>query len=345
MSRFLAEGIIIPGISCCGCAILILLAYFLDLLLGDPRWLPHPVVFIGKVISILEDMLRRCISSARGERLAGTLLTAIVVGAVFLLSRVIIFRFFAWQVYWGCLASVYLLYTTFSLRSLEEHVLAIEFPLEKGDLPGARRALSLIVGRDTEHLTEEEISRAALESLAENTGDGIIAPLFYAFLGGVPLAMAYKAVNTLDSMLGYRNERYFYFGWAAAKFDDLVNLIPARLTALFFLVAALVGGEISPLQAGKLCAKILREGKKHLSPNSGYPEAAAAILLGVQFGGRSFYGGISSERPLINARGRRTSGEDLGSLRVLVKRTALVALLTGVAINLLAGVFYRYILS
>lgn len=322
-----------PGVSCCGCAILILLSYLLDLLLGDPRWLPHPVVLIGKIISILEKILRKFFDGARGERWAGILLTGVVVGVVFYFSREIIFWFYAWQYYWGCLVSVYLLYAAFSLRSLEEHILAIEFPLKKGDLPGARRALSLIVGRDTEHLTKEEISRAALESLAENTGDGVIAPLFYAFLGGAPLAMAYKAINTLDSMLGYRNERYFYFGWAAAKLDDLVNLIPARLTALFFLIAALIGGEVSSLQAGKLCANILREGKKHLSPNSGYPEAAAAILLGVQLGGKSFYGGIPSERPLINARGRSPSGGDLKRLRVLVKRTAFLALMAGLVIS------------
>ena len=237
---------------------------------------------------------------------------------------------------------VYLLYTTFSLRSLEEHILAIELPLKKGDLPRARRALSLIVGRDTEHLTEAEISRAALESLAENAGDGVIAPLFYAFLGGPPLAMAYKAINTLDSMLGYRNERYFYFGWAAAKLDDLANLIPARLTAIFFLAAALAGGKLSPLQIREYCTTLLREGKKHLSPNSGYPEAAAALLLDVQLGGRSVYSGVPSDRPVINALGRRPSHGDLEPLRALVKGAALLALMTGVVLYVLAGCFFRY---
>ena len=317
--------------------ILILFAFCLDLLLGDPRWLPHPVVFTGKIITLLEKMLRKCFKSARGERLAGTLLTGFVVSAVFFFSREIIFQFSACQTFLGWLVSLYLLYTSFSLRSLEEHILAIERPLKKGDLPAARRALSFIVGRDTEFLAEEGISRATLESLAESTGDGVIAPLFYAFLGGPPLVLAYKAINTLDSMLGYRNKKYFYFGWAAARLDDLANLIPARLAAFFFLIAALTGGRLSSLQVWEYYVNILREGRKHLSPNSGYPEAAAAILLGVRLGGRSNYGGVPSERPLINAPGRCPSSKDLEPLRILVKRVALLALLAGVVLHVFAG--------
>lgn len=335
-----ADGLAYFGVFSCGWAAFILSAYCLDLVLGDPRRLPHPIVFIGKAISFLERALRRGFKSAGGERLAGALLTGIIVGTVYLLSRGIIILLSAWHSYWGYLASIYLLYTAFSLRSLEEHILAIELPLKKGDLPGARRALSLIVGRDTEHLTETEISRAALESLAESTGDGVVAPLFYAFLGGPPLAMAYKAINTLDSMLGYRNARYFYFGWAAARLDDLANLVPARLTALFFLIAAWVGGMFPSLQVGKLCANILREGREHLSPNSGYPEATAALLLGVQLGGRSVYGGVPSDRPLINARGRSPSRNDLEPLRVLVKKTAFLAVAVGVILSFFAGIFF-----
>ncbi|MGI6308063.1 MAG: adenosylcobinamide-phosphate synthase CbiB [Dethiobacteria bacterium] len=320
-------------------AVLILLAYCLDLALGDPRRLPHPVVLMGRFISFLERRLRVWCKGAFLERTAGIFLVSVVVGAVFFLSREIISRLGAWNAYWGYLVAVYLFYTTFSLRSLEEHILAVELPLKKGDLPKARRALAMIVGRDTEHLTESEISRAALESLAENTSDGVIAPLFFAFIGGAPLAMAYKAVNTLDSMLGYRNDRYFYFGWAAARLDDLVNLVPARLTSLFILAAALIGGKLSPLRVREYCGTLLREGKKHLSPNSGYPEAAAALLLHVRLGGKSFYQGVSSDRPVINAPGRRSSGGDLETLRILVKGAAVLALITGMGLCFLASIF------
>lgn len=318
---------------------LIILAFALDLGLGDPRRIPHPVVLIGRLITFLEKNLRRCCKGARSKRMAGTILTGVVVGIVYLFTREIIFQMCIWNVYWGHILAVYLLYTTFSLRSLDEHLLAVELPLKKGDLPGARRALSLVVGRDTEDLAESEVSRAALESLAENTGDGVLAPLFYAFIGGAPLAMAYKAVNTLDSMLGYKDDRYLDLGWAAARLDDLANLVPARLTALFFLLAALCRGRLPLLQVKGFCATLFREGKKHLSPNSGYPEAAAALLLRVRLGGKSFYQGVSSDRPVINAPGRKPLVEDLETLRSLVKTAAVLALLAGAGFNFMAGIF------
>jgi adenosylcobinamide-phosphate synthase len=322
-------------------AILIVLAYALDLGLGDPRRFPHPVVAIGRFISFLEKGLRRWFRGSLPERIVGVVLTGVVVSTVYLFTREIICLFGAGNVYWSHLAAVYLLYTSFSLRSLEEHLLAVELPLEKGDLPAARRALALVVGRDTENLTAAEITRAALESLAENTGDGVIAPFFYAFIGGAPLAMAYKAVNTLDSMLGYKDARYLYFGWAAARLDDLVNLVPARLTALFLLFAALCRGELKPGQAGDFLHALIREGKKHLSPNSGYPEAAAALLLQVRLGGKSFYRGIPDERPLINAPGRSPVSRDLKTLRGLVKTAAVLALFAGGGLSFLVSVFWR----
>lgn len=320
-------------------AILVLLAYVLDLGLGDPRRFPHPVVAIGRFISFMEKGLRKWCRGPLPERIAGVIITGVVVSVVFFLTREIICLLGAGNVYWGHLAAVYFLYTSFSLRSLEEHLRAVELPLKKGDLPGARRALALVVGRDTENLTASEITRAALESLAENTGDGVIAPLFYAFIGGAPLAMAYKAANTLDSMLGYKNDRYLYFGWAAARFDDLVNLVPARLTALFLLFAALCRGKLKFLQIRDFFNALSREGKKHLSPNSGYPEAAAAFLLQVRLGGKSFYRGIASARPVLNAPGRSPLSRDLKMLRSLVKTAAALALLTGAGLSFLVWSF------
>jgi adenosylcobinamide-phosphate synthase len=325
-----------------GLAMMIILAFSLDLSLGDPRWLLHPVEIIGSAITLLEKVLRRVTRSPVRERLGGLLLAVVVIFSTFFVSREIILLFHRWNAYLGFLTATYLLYTTFSLRSLLEHVLGVETPLKKGDLQGSREALSLIVGRDTEQLHEEEICRGALESLAENTSDGVIAPLFYAFIGGPPLAMAYKAVNTLDSMLGYRNEKYLYFGWAAARLDDLANYLPARLTAVFFLAAGLIGRKISFKQAGKYWLLLLPEGKKHPSPNSGYPEAAAALLLNVRLGGTSYYQGIPSNRPVINAAGRKPSGEDLKFLRVMVIRASFLFLTVGTLLFLIISFFLKY---
>jgi adenosylcobinamide-phosphate synthase len=190
------------------------------------------------------------------------------------------------------------------------------------------------VGRDTERLSAPEISRGALESLSENSGDGVVAPLFYAFIGGAPLALAYKAISTMDSMLGYRNQTYLYFGRVAAKLDDVANYLPSRLAALFLMAAALLAGML-PLSRLRECRQMIwREGKNHPSPNSGYPEAAAAVLLGVCLGGSSTYRGIPSPKPLINEKGKEPAPAHLRELRRLVRLVALLALLAGVLLSL-----------
>ncbi|MGI5876927.1 MAG: adenosylcobinamide-phosphate synthase CbiB [Dethiobacteria bacterium] len=313
--------------------LIILSAYALDLLLGDPRRLPHPVVFMGRFIESLERFFRRIMNNPLCEKICGILLVIILVALSFFFPWAIIKLFSNWNIMLGYLAMLYLLYTTLSLKGLLDHVINIEGPLKKGDLIAARQALSLIVGRDTENLQEKEIIRAAAESLAESASDGVIAPLFYAFLGGAPLAMAYKAVNTMDSMVGYQNKKYINFGWAAAKLDDLANYIPARLTAFFMLIAALLWGKITPANAKNYSRIILQESRKHSSPNSGYPEAAAAVLLNVSLGGTSSYAGIISNRPTIFEEGRAPRLEDLKILRGLVLKTSFLALFSGTIIT------------
>jgi adenosylcobinamide-phosphate synthase len=317
--------------------LVILLAFALDLLLGDPRRFPHPVVFMGRLIKSLEHFLRKMMKSSLGERICGVLLVVVLVVFSFLFPWGIVKLLSSRSIFLAYLVMLYFLYTTFSLKGLLEHVINIERPLKEGDLSAARRALSFIVGRDTENLQEKEIIRAAVESLAENASDGVIAPLFYAFLGGAPLAMAYKAVNTLDSMIGYQNEKYYYFGWAAARLDDLVNYIPARLTAFFMVVAMFLGGKgvlqhltsQSPRPLGWSFRIILLEARKHKSPNSGYPEAAAAVLLNISLGGTSSYGGIISGRPIIFEGGRPPRLGDLKILRGLILKSSLLALFSG----------------
>jgi len=272
--------------------VIVLAAVILDLVLGDPRALPHPVVAIGRMISFLESPLRRLFKNARP---AGVALLVITVGVTYAGAALLIHAAYALSPVAGFVAGLYLAWVSLAARSLQIESGKVAKALLQGDLPGARLALSYIVGRETAQLDEPEIVRGAVETVAENTGDGVIAPLFYLMLGGPPLAIAYKAVNTLDSMVGYRNERYLEFGWASARFDDLANYLPARLTGLLMVLAA----PICALSGGGAWRIMRRDCRNHASPNSGFPEAAAAGALGVQLGGANRYFGRVVEKPAI----------------------------------------------
>ncbi|MSM40337.1 MAG: cobalamin biosynthesis protein CobD [Geobacter sp.] len=267
-------------------------AVLLDLLLGDPRWLPHPVVFIGRFIAGCEKLLRRL---ALNERLAGLLLVVLTVGVTCVVAGSILHGVALIHPLAAEVVGAILGFTCLAARSLHAESAAVAGALIRDDLPAARSALSMIVGRDTDGLSPSEIWRGAVETVAENSSDGVIAPLFFLMLGGPLAALAYKAVNTLDSMVGYKNDRYLRFGWAAARLDDLVNLLPARLTGcLMALVAPLVG-----LSGRGALRVMLRDGRNHSSPNSGIPEAAAAGALGVQLGGTNHYFGKPVEKLTI----------------------------------------------
>ncbi|MCX5838858.1 MAG: adenosylcobinamide-phosphate synthase CbiB [Deltaproteobacteria bacterium] len=256
----------------------ILIALLLDLVLGDPRWLPHPVRLIGRLIAALEGPARRAIPDAR---LAGSV-TALAVILVAALTTGAMIAIAGWiHPLLDDAVSILLLYTTLAARDLADHSIGVYRALERFDLAEARRLVSWLVGRDTERLTEAEVVRATLESIAENTVDGIIAPLFFAVIGGPAAAMAYKAASTLDSMIGYRNERYIDFGRTAAEIDDGANYIPARLAApIIAAAAALTGG-----RAAAAWRIARRDGRKHMSPNAGIAEAAFAGALGIRLGG------------------------------------------------------------
>ena len=250
----------------------------LDLALGDPTWLPHPVRGIGWLATSTEDFWRR---TRLPLRWAGLLFWTSIVGV----STATVWITLPWlNIYW--------IYALLACRDLDAHASRVIDALNQGDLPEARRRLSWIVGRDTEKLDEEEILRAAIETVSENLSDGVIAPLFYLALGGPAGMAAYKAINTLDSMVGYRNERYREFGWASARLDDLANYLPSRITALLVWVAALMPG----FAAGRSVRVTWRDGASQPSPNSGYPEAAFAGALGIQLGGLNFYGGKPSPK-------------------------------------------------
>jgi adenosylcobinamide-phosphate synthase len=290
---------------------LVLAAVTLDLVIGDPPRLPHPVVGMGAVIAWLERAWNR--GSPRARRVKGALMTALVVAGTGWLAWAAIALLARIHPWLGWLAEGWLLASCLAIRGLRDAALAVAAPLANGDLSAARRALSMIVGRDTAELAEPEIARGAVETVAENTVDGITAPLFFALLGGAPLALAYKAVNTLDSMVGYRSERYRDFGRASARLDDVANWLPARLTALTLWLGALWLGarESAGLHARGALAATRREAPSHPSPNSGWPEAMVANLLGVQLGGTNHYRGEVSERARLGV-----PHEPLGAIHI-----------------------------
>lgn len=267
--------------------LIISLALLLDLIVGDPRWLPHPVVMIGRLIHFMDQSLRR---PWINQRAAGVFLLLITIGCAASATWLLLEFFTSLHPLSGLLCSVLISSTCLAARSLHVESARVATALAAGDLPTARHYLSWIVGRDTNRLEEADIWRALVETVAENSSDGIIAPLFWLTAGGPVAAMAFKAVSTLDSMVGYKSERYLQMGWASARMDDLLNFIPARLTAILLIMSALFTGR-SATAAARI---VLRDRRKHPSPNSGHPEAAAAGALGIRLGGAASYGGIAS---------------------------------------------------
>lgn len=276
----------------------LLAACIVDAVIGDPPAWPHPVRWMGRLITRVEKWTRRFCVGSVSRRVTGIALALGLPSLAFCAGWVAIATGAAIHDWIGRGIGIWLASTVLAWRDLVDHVGAVSHALQTGTLDGARRSVSLIVGRDTDRLSEPEIVRATVETIAESASDGIIAPVFFLVLGGPPLALAYKAVSTLDSMIGHRDAAYEDFGWASAKLDDVVNWIPARLT-----------GWLIALAAGAVCwntrsvhrsgALLLRDGHKHPSPNSGRPEAAMAGALGVQLGGTNFYAGLRHDRPLL----------------------------------------------
>jgi adenosylcobinamide-phosphate synthase len=301
-------------------ALRLALAYAFDLIAGDPEWFPHPVRIFGALTRAGERYLRRTGSSPAAELAAGAALTGAVVSFAWASGRP---RNPTWQ--------VLLAWTALATRSLLVESRSVLNALEAGDLVAARRRLARIVGRDTHHLDEVEIARAVIETVAESTCDGIVAPLFWLATGGVPFAMAYKALNTLDSMIGHREPPYLYFGRAAARWDDAANFVPARLTAMGIVAAARIHG----LDARQSMAIWRRDGNRHASPNAGQSEAAMAGALGVQLGGTNLYDGSPSHSPHLFAEGRPTTSRDARSA------VALAATVSGLAFGVALLVIAR----
>lgn len=302
----------------------VFLGFLLDVCFGDPRWLPHPVVWIGKGISRMEKFLRRHFpKTPKGERTAGILLAICIPLASFLISlgvlllayRISFWLWFVLHTFWA--------YQIPASRCLATESRKVYRKLAASDLSGARTQLSWLVGRDTQSLSEEEVTKACVETVAENTSDGVTAPLFYLLIGGVPLGFLYKAVNTLDSMVGYRNETYRYFGTASAKLDDALNWLPSRICAVLMICAAW----LLRLDARNAWRIFRRDRSKHLSPNSAQTESVAAGALGIRLGGTHLYFGKPVEKPTIGDARRPARPEDILTANRLMIGTSILSAL------------------
>jgi adenosylcobinamide-phosphate synthase len=299
----------------------LLIGWFLDLLIGDPAWLPHPVVGFGKMIAFGERHLNKGTHrKLKGALMAIIYITGVFVAAWFLRTQLSIMHY-ALSIVFDVVVIFFCLAGTTLIREVRQVFLALDRSLDEG-----RKQVARIVGRDTSELSAQEVRTAALETLSENLSDGVIAPLFWFTILGVPGMLAYKMVNTLDSMIGYKTDRYRDFGCWAAHIDDIANYIPARLTALLMVVVA---------GKPRLTAFVWRNGRNHASPNSGYPEAALAGILNCRFGGPHYYFGQLFDKPFIGTNERPLTTDDMKKA-VQINRTAEVLMIVIVSCWLFA---------
>ena len=300
------------------------LGFLLDLIFGDPHWLPHPVRLMGRAISGLEKALRpRFPDTPQGRRSSGRVMVILVLTIFTAAPLVILLLCQRISPFLRLAVETVMCYQLLAARSLRDESMKVYDALCQDDLPLAREKVSMIVGRDTQKLSREQVAKAAVETVAENTSDGVVAPLFYMAIGGGVLGFFYKAANTMDSMVGYRNERYEDFGQAAAKLDDIVNFIPSRLSALLMIIAAVLPG-----YSAKDGWKIWRRDRfQHKSPNSAQTESVCAGALGVQLAGDASYFGVLVRKPTIGDPLRPVEAQDIRRANRLMLTTAILSLL------------------
>ena len=306
--------------------------FVLDAIFGDPAWLPHPVVYMGKAISRLEKFLRaRLPMTPQGELLGGAVTAFCLPVGTFLVTSLVCLAAAKLSPWLGLAVQMFWCGQALAAKGLVQESTNVYAELKKGSLPAARKAVSRIVGRDTEALTAEGVPRAAVETVAENASDGVIAPLLYMLLGGAPLALTYKAINTMDSMLGYKNEKYLYFGRCAAKLDDAANWLPSRLAALLWVAAAALTGN-----SARGAWRIWRRGRRrHASPNRAQTESACAGALGVQLAGPAYYFGEYYDKPTIGDPLREIEPRDVLRANRMMYAESLLALVLGLAVRLM----------
>jgi adenosylcobinamide-phosphate synthase len=315
------------------------LGFFLDLIVGDPHWLYHPVRIIGALITLLEKLFLR---DKKNEVLndtntqnnngkdnnkiiaLGLLTVVIVLSLTFAVCALIVIGTYLINIYLGLAVEVIMTYYILATKSLRVESMKVYKALNNGTIDDARKAVSMIVGRDTESLGEEGVIKAAVETVAENTSDGVIAPMLFTFIGGPILGFVYKAVNTMDSMIGYKNDRYLYFGRAAAKLDDIVNFLPARISAILMILASLLGGKNYSFENAIKIFK--RDRYNHASPNSAQTESVCAGALGVRLAGDAYYFGKLVSKPYIGDENRSIERDDIKRICHLMYITAFICM-------------------
>ena len=301
----------------------LVMGYILDLIFGDPYWMPHPVRFIGNLISILEKVIRRFMpKTKRGEYIGGIILTVMVVSVSMVIPLVIILMAKSINTYLALTVETFMCYQILATKSLKIESMKVYDELAKNDLPSARKAVSMIVGRDTKDLTFSGVAKAAVETVAENTSDGIIAPMIFIAIGGAPMGFFYKAINTMDSMVGYKNEKYMNFGRFAAKLDDVVNYLPARISAYQMILSSFF------LRYDyKNAFKIYKRDRyNHASPNSAQTESVCAGALDVQLAGNAYYFGKLYEKPTIGDDIREINYDDIKKANRLLYCTSFISI-------------------
>ena len=304
--------------------------FVLDAIFGDPSWLPHPVVYMGKAISAQEKQLRaRLPKTPEGELWGGRILAFCLPMGTLALTSLVCMGAAALHPLLGLAVQMFWCGQALAAKGLVQESMNVYRELTKPDLPAARTAVSRIVGRDTQALTAEGVTKAAVETVAENASDGVIAPLLYMLLGGAPLALTYKAINTMDSMVGYKNTQYLYFGRAAAKLDDVANYLPSRIAALLWVAAAALTGN-DARNARRIWR---RDRRNHASPNSAQTESACAGALNVQLAGPAYYFGEYYPKPTIGDAVRPIEPEDIRRANRMMYAESLLALALGLLIR------------
>ncbi|MFF2888198.1 adenosylcobinamide-phosphate synthase CbiB [Paenibacillus sp. NPDC057967] len=311
--------------------LLAMAAVVIDWIIGDPKWPTHPVIWIGRLIKGLERLLypKDMSASPFAAKLRGCLLTLITIIVSWGVMTLIVWTADAVHTWLGYAVSAWFISTTLAVKGLKDAAMLVYMPLTGGNLEEARRYVGYIVGRDTDGLSEPEAARATIETVAENTVDAFLSPLLFALIGGAPLAMLYRSVNTLDSMVGYRNETYIYFGRCSARLDDVLNYIPARLTGILMVAAAAL---LPGMKPGHSWRSIRAFASLHPSPNSGIPESAVAGAIGIQLGGVNRYFGVASERARMGWKTRELEPRDIrASIHILYAVSVLALAGMGVA--------------
>lgn len=293
----------------------LLAGYAADLIFGDPRWLYHPVRLIGNLIALLEKLIRKIMPVSKAGELAGGFITVVLVLLLCgIVPWVLLNLVFGLNVVAGVILEAFMCYQLLAVKSLKDESMKVYDALTGNTIEDARKAVSMIVGRDTQNLDQKGVAKAAIETVAENFSDGVIAPMFYMFIGGPVLMYIYKGINTMDSMLGYKNDKYIYFGRCAAKLDDAANFIPSRLAALLLIAAAYIGGF-----NGKGAVKIFKRDRfNHASPNSAQTESAAAGALDIQLAGNAYYFGKLYEKPTMGDSVKEPEAEDIKRVNKLM---------------------------